>query len=111
MTIFKKIIDRQLPAQIVYEDDLCLAFRDIQPTAPTHILLIPKKEIASLNEIEKADQSTLGHLLLMAPKIAAQEGLADKGYRVVVNTGPSAGQTVFHLHLHILGGRPMGALG
>ncbi len=111
MTIFKKIIDRQMPAQIVYEDEVCLAFRDIQPVAPTHILVIPKKEVASLNEVKTEDQSLLGHLLLVVPKIAAQEGLSDLGYRVVVNTGPSAGQTVFHLHLHILGGRPMRALG
>lgn len=107
MTIFKKIIERQIPAKIVYEDDVCLAFRDVNPQAPTHILLIPKKEIVSLGELQDADQAALGHLLLKVSTIAKQEGLAQDGYRVVINTGPAAGQTVFHLHLHILGGRPM----
>lgn len=105
-TIFQKIIDRQIPADIVYEDDLCLAFRDINPQAPVHILLIPKKSIATLSHAGPEDQHLLGHLLLTAPKIAQEQGLAD-GFRLVVNTGEGGGQTVFHLHLHILGGRSM----
>lgn len=108
MTIFKKIIDREIPAKIVFEDDLCLAFRDVNPQAPVHVLLIPKKEIASLDDVTEADTALMGHLLSVAPKIAKQEGLAPKGYRVVINNGAHAGQTVHHLHLHILGGRALG---
>jgi len=107
MTIFKKIIQREIPATIVYEDDLCLAFRDIHPQAPTHILLIPKKEIPSMSEIRAEDQEILGHLMLKASEIAAKEGLDEDGYRIVVNTRAFGGQTVNHLHLHILGGRPL----
>ncbi|HWI15125.1 MAG TPA: histidine triad nucleotide-binding protein [Burkholderiales bacterium] len=103
-TIFKKIIDRQIPAQIVYEDDLCLAFRDINPQAPTHVLLIPKKEIARLVDAAPEDQALLGHLLLAANKIAQQLGVGD-AYRLVINNGESVGQSVFHIHFHILGGR------
>jgi histidine triad (HIT) family protein len=108
MTIFKKIIDKEIPADIVYEDDHCLAFRDINPQAPTHVLLIPKKEIRSLNDIDKGqDQALLGHLMVTAHQIAKDEGLGDEGYRTVINTNEYGGQTVYHLHLHILGGRPM----
>jgi histidine triad (HIT) family protein len=106
-TIFKRIIDKEIPAKIVYEDDLCLAFQDVKPQAPTHVLLIPKKEIASLDRLTEGDQMLLGHLLLVIRKLAEQLGLKD-GYRVVVNCGPNAGQTVDHVHLHLLGGRPMG---
>ncbi len=105
-TIFQKIIDRQIPADIVYEDDLCLAFRDINPQAPVHILLIPKKPIPMLSAVEPQDQALLGHLLVTAPKIAKEQGL-DNGFRLVINNGAEGGQTVFHLHLHILGGRVM----
>lgn len=105
-TIFKRIIDRELPAKIVYEDDLCLAFHDIKPEAPTHVLLIPKQEIPSIAQADDADESLLGHLLIAARKVAAELGLTD-GYRLVINNGPDAGQTVDHLHIHILGGRPM----
>jgi len=105
-TIFKKIIDRDIPADLVYEDDQCLAFRDIQPQAPTHILVIPRREITSLQQIEAADQALLGHLLIIVRKIAAQERL-DDGYRVVINCGSDGGQTVDHLHLHLLGGRSL----
>jgi histidine triad (HIT) family protein len=105
-TIFQKIIDRQVPADIVYEDDLCLAFRDINPQAPVHILLIPKKAIPMLSAVEAEDQELLGHLLVTAPKIAKEQGL-DNGFRLVINNGAQGGQTVFHLHLHILGGRAM----
>jgi histidine triad (HIT) family protein len=105
-TIFGKIIKREVPADIVYEDDFCLAFRDINPQAPVHLLLIPKKEIARLADAKQDDQDLLGHLLLAANKVARQLGVQD-AYRVVVNNGASAGQSVFHLHLHILAGRPM----
>jgi histidine triad (HIT) family protein len=108
MTIFKKIIEKEIPAEIVYEDDLCLAFRDISPQAPTHVLLIPKKEIASLSTADPKDHPLLGHLLLKAAEIAQQEGLVENGYRVVINTGNYGGQSVDHLHFHILGGRHLG---
>ena len=103
-TLFSKIIDREIPADIVYEDDLCLAFRDINPQAPIHILIIPKKPLAKLNDAGDEDQSLLGHMLLAANRIAAEEGIGD-AYRLVVNNGAAAGQSVFHLHVHILGGR------
>lgn len=106
-TIFGKIIRREIPADIVYEDNLALAFRDINPQAPVHILVIPKQPIAKLADAESKDHALMGHLLLTAKRVAEQEGLAENGYRVVINNGASAGQTVYHLHLHILGGRPM----
>lgn len=105
MTIFKKIIDREIPADIVYEDEHCLAFRDVNPQAPVHILLIPKKEIRSLAQMQHEDQGLLGHLMLKAGAIAQQEGIADGGYRLIANVGDNGGQTVDHLHFHILGGR------
>lgn len=107
MTIFKKIINREIPAKIVFEDDKCLAFRDVNPQAPTHILLIPKKEFASLNDVAPSDAALMGHLMTVVPQIAQQEGIAERGYRVVINTNAQAGQTVPHLHLHILGGRAL----
>jgi len=105
-TIFSKIIRREIPADIVYEDDLCLAFNDINPQAPTHILVIPKQAIAKLSDAESEDHALMGHLLLTAKRVAEQAGL-ENGYRVVINTGQDGGQTVYHLHLHILGGRQM----
>jgi histidine triad (HIT) family protein len=105
-TIFSKIIRKEIPADIVYEDDLALAFRDVQPQAPVHILVIPKKPIESIATATTADENLLGHLLLIVKRVAAQEGL-DKGYRIVINTGEDGGQTVFHLHLHLLGKRSM----
>lgn len=105
-TIFGKIIRKEIPADIVYEDDLALAFRDINPQAPVHILVIPKKPIPQLDAAESQDADILGHLLLTAKHIAQQAGLSN-GYRLVINNGPAAGQTVFHLHLHILGGRDL----
>jgi histidine triad (HIT) family protein len=105
-TIFRRIIDKEIPAKIVYEDDLCLAFRDVNPQAPTHVLLIPKKEIPSLDSLAADDQMLLGHLMLVIRKLAEQLGLTG-GYRVAINCGPDAGQTVSHLHLHLLGGRSM----
>lgn len=105
-TLFEKIIDREIPATIVHEDDHCIAFRDINPGAPTHILLVPRKPIAMLSDGTPEDQALLGHLMLTAPKIAAAEGYGD-AFRLVVNNGAAAGQSVFHLHLHIIAGRPM----
>jgi histidine triad (HIT) family protein len=105
-TIFGKIIRREIPANIVYEDDRVLAFTDVNPQAPTHILLIPKKAIAKLDDATDEDQALLGHLLLIVKKVAAQAGLS-KGYRVVINNGEDGGQTVYHLHLHILGDRAL----
>lgn len=103
-TIFSKIIDREIPADIIYEDDHCLAFRDINPQAPTHFLVIPRKPIPRLSDAEEGDKALLGHLLLVANRVAADEGLED--YRLNVNNGAGASQTVFHLHVHVLGGRP-----
>jgi histidine triad (HIT) family protein len=103
-TLFSRIIKREIPADIVYEDELCLAFRDINPKAPTHVLLIPKKEIPRLADAKEEDQALLGHLLLAAGRIASQLGI-DDAFRLVVNNGEGCGQSVFHLHLHILAGR------
>ncbi|MCM0594421.1 MAG: histidine triad nucleotide-binding protein [Gloeotrichia echinulata IR180] len=103
-TIFSKIIRREIPADIVYEDDLALAFKDVNPQAPVHILVIPKQPIAKLADAEPQDHALLGHLLLTVKRVAEQAGL-ENGYRVVINTGVDGGQTVYHLHLHILGGR------
>ena len=105
-TIFSKIIRREIPAEIVYEDDLVLAFKDIQPQAPEHILVIPKEPIAQLADVESKDRDLMGHLLLTAKRVAKLAGL-NNGYRVVINTGSDGGQSVNHLHLHILGGRQM----
>jgi len=105
MTVFTKIINRELATDIVYEDEFCLAFKDINPQAPVHILLIPKKEIRSSDEIQKEDQALMGHLMTVVPKITKLLGLSS--YRLVVNTGEDAGQTVFHIHIHILGGRKL----
>lgn len=104
-TIFSKIIKREIPATIIYEDDLSLAFRDVNPQAPVHFLVIPKKPIVKLSDTTTEDQALLGHLLLVASKVAAQEGLT--GFRLVTNNGAEAGQTVFHLHIHVLGGRSL----
>ncbi|MEM8503700.1 MAG: histidine triad nucleotide-binding protein [Cyanobacteria bacterium P01_D01_bin.1] len=106
-TLFSKIIRREIPADIVYEDDQCLAFRDIAPQAPTHILVIPKQPIPKLSDAVEADKALLGHLLFVVSAIAREQEL-DNGYRVVINTGEDGGQTVFHLHLHLLGGRALG---
>ena len=103
-TIFAKIIRREIPADIVYEDDRCLAFRDVNPQAPVHILVIPKQPIARLADAVDGDESLLGHLLLTANKVAADEGIGD-AFRVAINNGAGVGQSVFHLHLHVLGGR------
>jgi len=105
-TLFEKIIDKELPATIVYEDEHCVAFKDINPGAPAHVLLVPRKLIPKLSDAAAADQSLLGHLLLVAPKLAAQLGVGD-AFRIAINNGAGAGQSVFHLHFHILGGRPL----
>jgi len=105
-TIFKRIMDGEIPAEIVYEDDLCLAFADINPQAPTHLLVIPRKEIRSLDTLDEEDQSLVGHLHLVIRNLARELGL-DNGYRVVVNCGADGGQTVDHLHFHLLGGRSL----
>lgn len=106
MTLFEKIAAREIPADIVYEDDLCLAFRDIAPQAPVHILVVPKKTVPRLAAAAKDDQSLLGHLLLSAAEIARRENLT-QGFRIVINNGPHGGETVPHLHVHVLGGRPL----
>jgi histidine triad (HIT) family protein len=106
-TLFTKIIAGEIPADIVYEDDAVLAFRDINPQAPTHVLIIPKKPIPTINDLTEEDSALIGKLFLVAKKIAADEGFADDGYRVVMNCNEAAGQTVFHIHLHLLGGRSL----
>ena len=105
-TIFQKIIDREIPARLAYEDDHCIAIHDINPQAPVHVLVIPKKPIARLAEATAVDQSTLGHLLLTAADLAKKLGIAESGFRVVLNSGPDAGESVPHVHVHLLGQRP-----
>jgi histidine triad (HIT) family protein len=108
-TLFEKIIAREIPAEIVYEDDLCIAFNDISPQAPCHILIIPKKPIPRLAESTDSDKELLGHLLLKAKEIAGNQGFSDEGqgYRIVINNGKNGGETVPHLHVHLLAGRPL----
>lgn len=106
MSIFAKIIAREIPADIVFEDDVCLAFRDIAPKAPVHILVIPKKPIVSLADLTEEDQAVMGRCVFVASQVAKQEGL-ENGYRLVVNSGSDGGQEVPHLHFHLLGGRKM----
>ena len=105
-TLFEKIINRELPADIVYEDDFSLAFKDINPQAPVHILIIPKKPIEKLSDAKSDDKELLGHLMLVAGKIASELNL-DNTFRIVINNGAGAGQSVFHLHLHMMSGRPL----
>lgn len=107
-TLFEKIIDREIPAHIVYEDDLVLAFRDIKPQAPTHVLIVPKKVIPRIAEAKPEDHQVLGHLLLKAAEVADKLGLTKSGFRLVFNDGPDAGEAVPHLHCHIIGGRQLG---
>ncbi len=106
-TIFQRIVDREIPAEIVYEDDRCMAFRDIHPEAPVHLVVIPKKAIPTVDDIAEADEALVGHLFVAMRTVAAQQGLSN-GYRVVVNCGRDAGQVVMHLHFHLLGGREFG---
>jgi len=105
--LFCKIINKEIPARVIYEDQDIFAFEDINPQAPIHILLIPKTHYASLNDVPEDKQDLLGHLLLQAKKIAAEKGLKEDGFRMVLNTGRNSGQEVFHIHFHLLGGRPM----
>jgi histidine triad (HIT) family protein len=107
-TLFDKIINREIPADIVYEDDLSLAFTDINPQAPVHMLIIPKKPIATINDITAADREIVGHLYYVAGKIAKEQGFAEDGYRVVMNCNAHGGQTVYHIHAHLLAGKVMG---
>ena len=106
--IFSKIVAKQIPATVVYEDDRVLAFRDIQPKAPVHIIIVPKKEIPRVSEVKAEDEALLGHLLTVGAEIARKEGIDDTGYRLVINKGRDAGESVPHLHVHLLGGRAMG---
>ncbi len=105
--LFCKILTGDIPAEVIYESDTVMAFRDINPQAPTHAVIIPKKHIATINEVGLEDIASVGSLFVAAKEIAAQESLAERGYRVVMNCNADAGQTVFHIHLHLLGGRPM----
>ena len=109
-TIFSKIIRGEIPADIVFQDDTVTAFRDISPQAPTHILIIPNKLIPTVNDVTAQDEQVLGHLFVVAAKIAQQEGIAEEGYRLVMNCNKHGGQEVFHIHMHLLGGKPLGRL-
>lgn len=106
-TIFSKIIAREIPARIAYEDDRCLAFHDVHPQAPIHVLVVPKREIARVAATTSADEALLGHLIYVAQTVAQKEGLYNSGFRLVINNGPDGGETVPHLHVHLLGGRAM----
>ncbi|WP_439258093.1 purine nucleoside phosphoramidase [Lonepinella sp. BR2271] len=109
-TIFSNIIRKEIPADIVYQDDLVTAFRDISPQANTHILIIPNKIIPTVNDVTAADEQTLGRLFTVAAKLAQQEGIAEDGYRLIVNCNKHGGQEVFHLHMHLVGGEPLGRM-
>ena len=109
-TIFSKIIRKEIPANIVYQDELVTAFRDIAPQAKTHILIIPNKLIPTVNDVTEQDEVTLGRLFTVAAKLAAQEGIAQDGYRLIVNCNKHSGQEVFHLHMHLVGGEPLGKM-
>jgi histidine triad (HIT) family protein len=106
-TLFEKICDREIPAEIVHEDDLCLCFKDISPQAPVHYLVIPRKAIPRIAEADATDQAVLGHLLLTASKVAKDQGFAENGFRLVINNGPDGGEAVPHLHVHLLAGRKL----
>jgi histidine triad (HIT) family protein len=109
-TLFSKIVRRELPADIVFQDDQVTAFRDINPQAPTHILIVPNKIIPTVNDVTQEDEATLGHLFIVAHQIAKSEGIDTDGYRLLINCGQHANQEVFHLHMHLLGGRPLGPM-
>lgn len=109
-TIFTKIINREIPATIVFENDKVIAFKDINPQAPVHILVVPKKEIATINDIKEEDKELIGEVYLAIGKIAAQLGIAEEGYRVIANCNEYGGQEVFHIHFHLLGGEKLGPL-
>lgn len=109
-TIFSKIIDGQIPADIVYKDEQVTAFRDIEPQAPVHILIVPNKEIPTVNDVTPDDEQLVGHMFTVAKRIAEQEGVTESGYRLLVNCNRDAGQEVFHLHMHLFGGRRLGPM-
>jgi histidine triad (HIT) family protein len=109
-TLFTKIINGDIPGDIVYQDDEVTAFRDIHPQAPTHILIVPNKEIPTVNDLTEDDQMVAGKMLLVAKQLAEQEGIAENGYRLLINCNAHGGQEVFHLHLHLIGGRPLGPM-
>ncbi|GLR74243.1 MULTISPECIES: purine nucleoside phosphoramidase [Aliivibrio] len=109
-TIFSKIIRKEIPADVVYQDDLVTAFRDINPRAPSHVLIIPNKLIPTTNDVEAEDELVMGRLFTVAKKIAIEEGIAEDGYRLIVNCNPHGGQEVYHIHMHLVGGRPLGPM-
>jgi histidine triad (HIT) family protein len=109
-TIFSKIIRREAPADIVFQDERVTAFRDIRPQAPVHILIVPNKLIPTVNDVTPEDEGVLGHMFIIAAQVARQEGIAEDGYRLLINCGKHGHQDVFHLHMHLLGGRPMGPM-
>ncbi len=109
-TIFSKIIRKEIPADIVYQDDQVTAFKDINPQAPVHILIVPNKPIPTVNDVTPEDEADLGHLFVVAAQIAAEQGIAEDGYRLMVNCNKHGGQVVFHLHMHLFGGRPLGPM-
>lgn len=109
-TIFSKIVQRELPADIIYQDELVTAFRDISPQAPTHILIVPNKPIPTVNDVTEEDRGTLGQLMIIAAQLAKQEGIAESGYRLLINCGPDGGQEVYHMHMHMVGGRKIGPM-
>jgi histidine triad (HIT) family protein len=109
-TLFERIIKGELPAKIVHQDERVTAFRDIHPRAPVHILIVPTKAIPTANDVEAADEALLGHMFVVARNLARREGIADDGYRLIVNCNSHGGQEVFHLHMHLLGGKPLGPM-
>ncbi len=109
-TLFTKIINKEIPADILYQDDRATAFRDIHPQAPTHVLIVPNKPIPSVNDISEEDEAVLGHLFIVARKLAREEGIDEDGYRLLINCGRHGGQEVYHLHMHLFGGRPLGRM-
>jgi histidine triad (HIT) family protein len=106
--LFCKIVQKQIPAQVMAEDERAVAFRDLNPQAPLHALVVPRRHIATINDITPDDEADIGHLLSVAAKLANEAGLGERGYRTVMNCGPDAGQSVYHVHLHVLGGQAMG---
>ena len=109
-TIFSKIVAREIPADILYQDDLVTAFRDIDPAAPTHVLVIPNREIPTADDVRESDEPVLGRMFRVAADLAREAGIAEDGYRLILNCGPHGGQEVYHLHLHLLGGKPLGRM-
>lgn len=109
-TLFSKIVNGEMDADIVYQDDLVTAFRDINPAAPTHILIVPNEEIPTANDLSDEDQAVAGRMLVVASKLAKEEGIAEDGYRLIINCNEHGGQEVYHLHLHLIGGRPLGPM-